>query len=102
MKKGKFQNVTGLVMKVGLRHAGEMLKNGEKIAWNEEFQIFIVPLEDESGKSIKYVVEPPYIEKIERLLDDVHWGCLVQLALENRHVTNVEILDDILSNYYEE
>lgn len=102
MKKGKFQNVTGLLVKVGMRPAGEMLKNGEKISWKDEFQIVIIPLEEESGKSFKYVVEPPYIEKIERQLDEVHWGCLVQLALENRHVTAVEILDDILSDYYEE
>ncbi len=102
MIKSKFQNVTGLLVKVGLRPAGDMIKNGEKISWSEAFQIVIVPFEDESGKVRKFTVEPSCIEKIERQLNTIHWGCLVQLALDNRKVTAVEILDDILSNYYEQ
>lgn len=95
----KSQEVRGLLVKVGLRPAGSMEKDGKTIQWEDVTQIVILPFESDRNLA-KYTIAPDCANGIIQLLDDVHWGCFVELVFSGRQVVDVRVLEDILSPFY--
>lgn len=98
-KKG--QSKKGLIVKAGFRPAGKMEKDGNSVSWADAYQIFLLSFEEEKEIE-KFVVEDEYGESIMQQLETVHWGCFVELEFENRKVVSVNILADVLADFYDE
>lgn len=96
----KSKNIGGLLLKVAHRSAGEMEKNGKLISWEERYQLVILPFEDDRN-IVKYSINPACEDKILRQLDEVHWATLIELELDGREVVSVEVVSDILRDFYE-
>lgn len=99
MKNGLTKPV--LVLKTLHRQAGEATIDGKLVSWAEADQILVLPLESDTGKTLKYVLAPDSAEHILQLLDSVYWGCLVQLNFTGKYVSNIEIVNDWLADFYE-
>ncbi len=95
----KIQRIGGLLVKAWFRPAGEMEKNGKIIQWDKIFQIILVLFEEDRIQ--KYAVAPEYVEQIQKQLDAVHWGCLIELELNGNKIIDITIVDDALKNFYE-
>ena len=97
----KTKNIIVLLVRVAERPAGQMEKDGKQIHWDERIQISVLPFQ-ESKNIMKYSLSPIYADKITRQLESVHWGCLIELEFEKREVISVNILSDVLKDFYEE
>ena len=101
MIKTKAKNIGGLLTDSKWRENGEMEKDGKVIQWPKRFMISVLPFE-ESRNILKYAVHPKHAERIEKQLADIHWGCLVELEIDGREVVNVNVINDVLADFYEE
>lgn len=102
MITSKSKNFIGLILKAGIRKAGKMDVDGKEISWSEGYQIVALPLEDESGKIRKFIVEPSCVDKISQQLDSIHWAALIEIELQGRNAIAIEVLDDVLNDFYEQ
>lgn len=100
MKKSTNLNPQGLLLKIGHRPAGEAVIEGKAIQWNDADQLSILPKDDSSGKIRKYSIHPAHVERIYALLEDVYWGCFIELTISDRMVIDVTILSDWMTEYY--
>lgn len=97
----KQQNIGGLLTDIKNRQAGEMERDGKIISWEERKQIFLLPFE-EGRNIVKYCIAPDAVEKVLSNLENVHWGCLVELELNSkRDVISVTVVSDVLKDFYE-
>lgn len=82
------------------RKAGSMQKDGKEINWNDAIQIVGLGFEDVNGQAKKYIVDPSHVNEITKLLEPVHWGCVLELTLENKQVTAVNVISDVMAHLY--
>lgn len=102
MKMQKKNNFGGLVIAVKHRKAGSMERDNKTITWNERFQVVLISFEGENERAIrKYSINPEHEKKILQTLDSIHWGCLVELDLENGEIISLTVVEDILKDFYE-
>lgn len=98
---GQNPEYVGCVLKASYREKGEAVIDGTKVKWEEGFVIEFLPLEGTSRKIRKFVVLPEKEEEISSIFDTVYWGCLVELTLKGKYVSDVEVLRDWLGKFYE-
>ncbi|MCB6415745.1 hypothetical protein LI221_11845 [Faecalimonas umbilicata] len=94
------QGTKGLLVKAGFRPAGKMDKDGKTISWEDAYQIVLLPFEEDKGVK-KYTIDSNYTDEIMAKLETIHWGCLVELEFANKKVIALNIVDDVLKNFYE-
>ena len=82
------------------RTAGSMEKDGKSISWNDAIQIVGIRWEDLNGQARKYTVSPSHVKEISRQLEPVHWGAVIELTLENRQVTGIDVISDVMAELY--
>ena len=90
-----------LLLKTGWRPAGNATIDGKDISWDGVDQVIGIPLENTSGKVMKYTIEPAHAKSIYDILDDVCWGTLVELTICEKQVVDVTILCDWLNDFNE-
>lgn len=90
----------GIVLDLRHRTAGSAEINGKLVEWKEGDILHFIPLENTKGTVFKYTLDPENANQIYQLLDDVCWGCLVELVFKEKLVTDVLILSDWLANCY--
>lgn len=100
MRMRNEQVIGGIVVKAGLRPAGEMENaDGKKIRWNDEHQVCLIPFEEAVVK--KYNIDSDCVHSVMAVLDAVHWGALVSLTLRGKRVVEATIETDALADFYE-
>lgn len=82
------------------RKEGSMIKDGKTIAWGAGFQLVTLGLGEDQIQ--KYMVAPDCVEKVRAKLEQLHWGCAVELKIVNKKVCDVTVLDDVLKDYCDE
>lgn len=104
MKINNVAMTRGLLIELKHRKAGQMTdeKTGKPITWDEADQIVILPFDSTKGYLQKTSLDPAASVKIQAKLADAHWGAVVELTIDNRTVTDVEVLLDALAAFYED
>lgn len=103
MKINNVAMTRGLLIELKHRVAGRMTdEKGRLIEWDEGDLIVVLPLDSTKGYLQKSVLDPAASEKIQDKLADAHWGAVVELTIDNRMVTDVEVLLDALAAFYED
>lgn len=103
MKINNIAKTRGLLIELKHRTPGRMTdEKGRIIEWDEGDLIVILPLDSTKGYLQKAVLDPVSSEQIQDKLADAHWGALVELTIDNRMVTDVEVLQDALAAFYED
>ena len=93
MRKLEF-TIRGLLLRDGLRPAGESIIDGKKVVWNDAYTISLLPLGDERGEVRKLNVSPECVNNVEKLLADANWGTVIDLETNGKLVTEVNIVLD--------
>lgn len=90
-----------LALGLKLRSKGQMTdpKTGELITWTEATMLQYLPLGMTEGEIRKSAIAPEALVKVQNALIEVHWGAVVELTIENRQVTEIEVLMDPLSAF---
>lgn len=84
------------------RPAGKGEIEGTYREWDEADFLLGVPIETTSAKRVmRYAIAPDRVETINRKLDDVCWGTLVELTFSGRVVIDVDVICDWLKPIYE-
>lgn len=93
--------VKALALGLKYRAKGQMpdSKTGELITWTEATMLQYLPLGMTEGEIRKNAIAPEALGKVQTALIEVHWGCVVELTIENRQITDVEVLMDPLSAF---
>ncbi|WP_270457744.1 hypothetical protein [Faecalimonas umbilicata] len=95
----KQQKAKGLITCQRFRKAGQMADGSR--TWQDAYQIFLLPVEEK--EIFKYILDEDAVPFINKALETVHWGALVELELNTAgNVTGVQVIDDIFASYYEE
>ena len=93
------------VLALGLkrREAGQMINptTKEPISWIEATLLKYLPLGLTDGEIRKSPIAPEALAKVQLALIEVHWGAVVELTIENRQITEVDVLMDPLAAYCE-
>lgn len=93
------------VLALGLkrRDAGQMINptTKETISWTEATLLKYLPLGLTDGEIRKSPIAPEALAKVQLALIEVHWGAVVELTIENRQITEVDVLMDPLAAYCE-
>lgn len=84
------------------RAAGSMEKDGKTVTWDTAIQIVGINWEDLNGQVRKFTVSPSRVKEISKQLEPVHWGAVIELTLDNRQVTAVNVLADVMASLYAE
>lgn len=82
------------------RAAGSMEKDGKTVTWDTAIQIVGINWEDLNGQVRKFTVSQNRVKEISKQLEPVHWGAVIELTLENRQVTAVDIISDVMAELY--
>lgn len=82
------------------REAGSMDKDGKTINWDSAVQLVGIPWEDTNGSTRKYNIEPSHVQEISALLEDVHWGCIVDISISQRQVVSLKVVSDVMLPVY--
>lgn len=100
MRMRNEQVVGGIIVKAGLRPAGEMENSdGKMIRWGDEYQICLIPFEEAVVR--KFNIDPDCVHSVMAVLDAVHWGALASLTLKGKRVVEATIETDALADFYE-
>ena len=75
---------------------------GKEISWEDADQPIGIPLESSSAKVMKHAILPEKVEVISQKLEHISWGALIQLTFSGKYVTDVEVLCDWLTDFYNE
>lgn len=103
MKINNVAMTRGSLIELKHRNAGQMTdEKGRLVKWDEGDLVVILPLGSTRGYLQKAVLAPDASEKIQAKLADAHWGAVVELTIDNRMVTDVEVLLDALAAFYED
>lgn len=51
---------------------------------------------------MKHAILPEKVEVISQKLEHISWGALIQLTFSGKYVTDVEVLCDWLTDFYNE
>ncbi|RGC78112.1 hypothetical protein [Faecalimonas umbilicata] len=98
----RFRNSLVCVCNEKHREKGSGVIDGKTIEWDEADQLIVIPLESLTGKAIKYSILPEKYQAISDKLENVSWGALVQLTFSGKFVSDVEVLADWLTEFYQE
>lgn len=101
MKK-HFQDSLMCVWDIRHRKAGSAKIDGKEISWEDADQLIGIPLESSSVKVMKHAILPEKVEVISQKLEHISWGALIQLTFSGKYVTDVEVLCDWLTDFYNE
>lgn len=72
-------------------------KQGKTVEYDASYKITVLPL---SEKEIQeYKVAKDFESMVEKTLNDLHYGALVELSFEGKVVTNVRVLSDLVYDY---
>lgn len=97
---------TSKVLALGMRNRskGQMTdpKTGEVITWPEATMLQYLPLGMTEGEIRKSAIAPEALVKVQNALIEVHWGCVVEVTIENRQIIDIEVLLDSMSAFCEE
>ncbi len=84
------------------RSAGSGEIEGVQRTWDDADFLIGVPIETTSAKRVmRYAIASDRVEIVNRKLDDVYWGTLVELTFSGRVVVDVEVISDWLKPVYE-
>ena len=89
-----------LILNLYHREAGEMVKDGKTIKWDVANMAVTVPWLDLKGQIRKYKISPAHFDTIQKQLEPVHWGCVVDLTLEDKQVVKLDIVEDIMAGIF--
>lgn len=84
------------------RNAGSAEIDGKEVSWGDADQLIGIPIENSSAKAMKRTILPEKVEVISKKLEHVSWGALIQLTFSGKYVTDVEVLCDWLTDFYNE
>lgn len=98
------RTIKALALGLRNRSKGQMTdpKTGELITWTEATMIQYLPLGMTEGEIRKSAIAPEALVKVQNALIEVHWGCVVELTIENRLIVDIEVLLDSMSAFCEE
>lgn len=72
-------------------------KQGETVEYDASYKITVLPLNDKEIH--EYKVAKDVESMVEKSLDDLHYGALVELSFEGKVVTDVRVLSDLVYDY---
>lgn len=98
------KTIKALALGLRNRSKGQMTepKTGELITWTEATMLQYLPLGMTEGDIRKNAIAPEALVKVQNALIEVHWGCVVELTIENRQIVDIEVLLDSMSAFCEE
>ena len=93
--------VTGLLLNLYDLEAGEFVNDaGRKVAYDAACVATVLPLGDSQGRATKYKLQPKIVAQAKAATEDVHWGCMVALRVEQSTVTDLTVLDDLFKDIF--
>ena len=95
------RTIKAVILGMRNRSKGQMTdpKTGELITWAEATMLQYLPLGMTEGEIRKSAIAPESLVKVQNALIEVHWGCVVELTIENRQIIDIEVLLDSMSAF---
>lgn len=91
------------VLALGFKHrdAGQMINptTKEPITWTEATLLKYLPMGLTDGEIRKSAIAPDALAKVQLALIEAHWGAVVEITIENRLITDVEVMLDPMAAY---
>ena len=81
MKSRIQTTVDGLIMNDAHRSKGSANIDGKEVAWDEAYQITLLPIQEKKGRVRKYSVAKDLVGNIEKQLAEVNWGAYISLEM---------------------
>lgn len=97
--KTRWSRRLNIVVQTKHRLPGKGTIDGKDQEWGEAYQVVCVAVEDEKFQARKYNILPERVSEIWPKLENLSWGCLVQLDFEGYYIRDMEVLDDWFSNF---
>ncbi len=87
------QTVRGALLHDGHREAGTKEEGNRKFSWEAGYVVTLLPYGCKRGTEIqKYIVRSDLEATIKTQLENVEWGTLISLELEQNQIIRVSIL----------
>lgn len=92
------KNILGILLADRAREAGSSMIDGKQISWEAGYIVTILLYGERKSTAIrKYVVANDAVKSVSSLLQNVSWGSLVELQLDNNKVIDVNVIFDLSS-----
>lgn len=100
MKSRVQTTVDGLIMNDAHRSKGSANIDGKEVAWDEAYQITLLPIQEKKGRVRKYSVAKELVGNIEKQLAEVNWGAYISLEMgeDGKTVIAVNVICDWAEN----
>ncbi len=96
MREIASKNILGLLLDDRLREAGCSEIDGKQISWDSGYIVTVLPYGERKGTAIrKFTVLPSMVKEISALLQNVCWGSLVELRLDNNKIIDINVIFDL-------
>lgn len=83
------------------REAGEFTNNkGQNISYDGGYYLYGIKVGDERGTLIKFRVKESIAEYVHQVMEDIHWGALVNILVVNKEVIEIKVVSDLLAGYF--
>jgi hypothetical protein len=93
-------DIEGLLLNIVDRKAGSMVRDGETIEWDAGDIITLLPIEDAKGTVRKLRIHPSAVESFYSATENLHWAALVKVSVEDRFAVRIEVVADLMEDYY--
>ncbi len=90
------KNFIGLLLYDAHREGGSSIINNREVSWDSGYIVTVLPYGERKGTAIrKLTVLPSMVKEISSQLQNVSWGSLVELRLDNNKIIDINVIFDL-------